>query len=172
MKTRQILPLMVGLSLVAGATGTYAAADLGAPQLLNNNSAAIDDDAPVRSRDGSIIFISHASNNTIQWQNGPNALDVPRKFRCRSVNGCVVMFSAMVVLFVDGDYAICGFVDAHSASPSCGNQSPEVQPAFSRQRRIVSQGIHTVYTQVLVTDSSQQEVFSWETDYTIYERGP
>src|SRR6185312_17144379 len=93
-----------------------------AATLLASAAIASDDD-PAHFKNADITFVTHIGQDPIPVSVGFTRLDHEKTITCRSINGCIIMFSAMVSGPSLSFFNICGFVDDSEATvePLCTN---------------------------------------------------
>jgi hypothetical protein len=125
--------------------------------------------------------IIHGRGSIIQYGSsgaalvaGFNNVDTPQTWNCKYSAGCTITVSAMIQLQNGGDWAICAVVDGNYINPPCPYQGNLPDPGTngfvtgnSQQNWLVSQGSHTVQTQIYV--SSATTLGNWETHQHIAE---
>ena len=104
---------------------------------------------------------------------GLNTIDTAT-IKCGATAGCTITIAAMVQVIADnaGQWAICTTVDGNSAEPGgCPvqgvAQSSNYQIGNLKQNAVVTQGTHTVQTQVMMPSTGS--VGAWESDYSVYK---
>ena len=119
--------------------------------------------------------IIHGRGSLIQYGSGGttlspgfNNVDTQQTWNCKYSSGCTIGVSAMIQLANGGDWAICAVVDGNYINPPCpyqGNLPDAGTNGYvtgnSEQNWLVSQGDHTVQTQVYVTNSTT--LANWQT---------
>lgn len=117
------------------------------------------------------VVLRHSAKSFVPVA-GINKLDEPREITCRSPAGCLLSIEASVLVSI-GRNRLCVYslLDDHKVKPPCllpqqissGYLSP-------RQSTTLAQGKHVVRTVVSADGAGAAKVFSWEIDYTIYEK--
>lgn len=111
-------------------------------------------------------IIQYGSGGTLV--SGFNNLDTQQTWNCTNSSGCTVVVSAMVQIQNGGDWAICAVVDGNYINPPCpyqGNLPDAGTNGYvtgnGEQNWLVSQGSHTVQTQLYVTNPDT--LGNWQT---------
>jgi len=160
--------------LVSPAVGLFLAAI--APSLVHAQSvsntppppnAQAFDQSPLQVSTKGSIFIVQLGNSATLVGSGYVNLDQPTALNCKNASGCLVMFGADVQT-QNRVIAVCGFIDqVIQASPTC---STGIMPVtVNRQAAVISQGGHTVQTELYLAGSGNQQIGTWETEYTMYD---
>jgi len=157
------------LFAVAGIALTISASI--APAVANHKSSPTGGAVPpgiIHGRGGIIQYGS--GGNTLSA--GFNNVDAQQTWNCTYSSGCTITVGAMVQVGNGGNWAICAVVDGNYINPPCPYQGslPDTGSyvtGSSAQNYTVSQGSHTVQTQIYVTSSTT--LGNWQTRQGIAE---
>jgi hypothetical protein len=110
-----------------------------------------------------------------ELRRGQNKLDEPTSITCHSSLGCLISFAANVLINSES-FPSCveGLVDGREARPRCPFGLGPTGYIPSRQSAFVLPGKHVIQTVVDVDGAggAGRKVYTWEVDYTIYEKLP
>ncbi|MBV8978698.1 MAG: hypothetical protein JO261_11735 [Alphaproteobacteria bacterium] len=131
---------------------------------------------PLRWHGNGLEVLTHISDKPMQIFTGTNPLNKARDFTCRSAKGCFVVASiSETTSFPEGNenFSTCTYIDGQPAgfAPACDSDYPNYfGQVLKRQVSVVGTGDHTIQS-VLVSNEDGGTAFSWEVDYSIYEKG-
>jgi len=134
------------------------------------HSAAKGTEDPSRLHHRGMSVILHNGHKQFDTVAGDTPLDPPKTFVCESAGGCLISFNSRASANNNAvtALAICSQVDGHDAQPGC---APTWDAPWDNLQSVkVGQGSHTVQT-VIRDVNGGGTVYSWEADYTIYEKG-
>jgi hypothetical protein len=142
-----------------------------------SSSMANEKGAPKQKIQTFITWGNPGGNGGTLLVKGYNAVDTPQAINCTNASGCTIEIDSMVGVGYgnDSSWGICAVIDgAPVKTPPCWNQSSIPSNGFvtgnSRQNAQVSEGTHTVQTEVIVLENAYLE--DWQSNYTLYMPSP
>jgi hypothetical protein len=134
--------------------------------MIWTNAQAQETAVPEHFRSKDIVFVTRQGSN-LTLQNSINLLDGTKLLHCRSARGCMIVLNAAIQIHTAANYSLCAQLDG---KPAC--QVLEAESPQTHQVAVAEQGDHTIQTVLTLGGGGGAVVDNWETDYTMYERGP
>lgn len=131
--------------------------------------ADVTSDAPIQFQNNNVTIIIHKRSHRVTLNTYPEItyLDKQFKYNCQSANGCLVTVQSQA----QGGWSaqgLCTYIDGAAMSPACSPS--DANELNNLQSEVISQGVHTLQTQVSSTYTMPAKVCPCEVNYSIYER--